>query len=201
MTLCFDKVHGRVFGLAEDEVSSFADNDEEEEGKGKGNEEDKGNEEEGEEGEENDLVDIAPGSSRPRRVIGTVLLLTAIALLLLAYLVRYPPPFLQRLASSPILTLKRLSPPRILNRLNAIGPFRVREARLVRWAQEDMGLLGGELGEEDVMVNGADAGDELDIDGGKGMGKGKGGGVGKGEQIPLKPTPWAGVRGYGTAAR
>ncbi len=58
--------------------------------------------------------------------------------------------------------------------------FRVGEGVLIRWASEDLEL---ENGEEDLMVNGANAsyGDDE-------------------EQIPLKPSPRKGhLTGYGTA--
>lgn len=55
--------------------------------------------------------------------------------------------------------------------------FRVGEVRLIRWAQEDMGILGDE--EEDVMVNAEDF-------------------EGVDEHIPLKPSPRP-IVNYGSA--
>jgi len=101
--------------------------------------------------EDQGLLDPLPISNRPQRSIATIVLLAGSAIIILAYIVHSPPAYLRRFIQT------GLTPSR-----------RIREGRLIHWAEEEIAMLEGE---EDLMVNANDL---------------EWGGM---EEIPLKPSP------------
>ncbi|GBE84263.1 hypothetical protein BKA93DRAFT_534641 [Sparassis latifolia] len=105
---------------------------------------------------EQNLIDPDVLAGRSRRSMMTIFICSASVVAILVYALYFPPRRLQHLVTSYVKTHPSL--------LRA----RVGERVLVRWADEDFVLDGGE---EDVMVNADEQFDALD------------------EQIPLKPSP------------